>query len=124
MAAPTDPLLAILQDFFNPAEEGWLWLALYDDDAERKIVEQIEGSFDDAAQAAQALGDLINGVPPERAWLAICRSEGRPYESDRELWRRLRAAVTPGKLVDMVAFNARIVWSMREEDVAASRAAG
>jgi hypothetical protein len=116
----TEELLGILQLHFNPREEGWLWVALYADDREGGVVNQVEGEYEGAHETAQGLGYIINGVGPDEAWLALCRNEGRPREADRELWRELRALVAPDRLLDMVVFNERDVWSMRAEDAAAA----
>jgi hypothetical protein len=66
-----------------------------------------------------ALAEIINQVTPDRAWLALCRPDGRPREADREFWRRLRALVAAERLVDLVIFNRHSTWSMRAEDSAA-----
>src|SRR5436305_13709332 len=56
MATSTpDERLAILQQHFNPREEGWLWLAMYADAREGGVVSQIEGEYDDAPATARAL---------------------------------------------------------------------
>jgi hypothetical protein len=114
----TDDLLAILQRFFNPREEGWLWLATYVDGRDGGVVNQIEGAYDDAAESARGLARVINDRRIDRAYVALCRGEGRPTEADRELWRELRRLVSAESLVDMVVFNRREAWSMRAEDAA------
>jgi hypothetical protein len=116
----TDKLLAILQEYFTSREEGWLWLATYRDDCEQGVVNQIEGAYEDVPATAAALGHIINGCSADRTYLALCRSEGRPTEADRELWRDLRGRVTPESLLDMVVFNQSETWSMRTEDAAAA----
>lgn len=122
MTTPAETLLAILQQYFNPREEGWLWVAFYDDD-QPGVVEQIEGDYEDVAATVTGLSQVINGVSFEHAHLAVCRREGRPTEADRELWRGLREAVDAARLVDLVVFNDRDAWSMRDEDRQAQRAA-
>ena len=118
--ARTDELLTILQAHFNPREEGWLWVAMYADDSDGGLVNQIEGEYDDPRETARALGRILNEVRPDHAYLALCRREGRPREADRELWRELRALVDPDRLIDVVVFNRRHTWSMRAEDAAAA----
>jgi hypothetical protein len=116
----SDALLTILQEHFNPREEGWLWLALYADDREGGVLSQIEGEYGEPTAIAQALGHILNEVAPDHAYLALCRWEGRPREIDRELWRELRGLVAPDRLIDMVVFNRQHAWSMRAEDAAAA----
>lgn len=65
-------LLSILQEHFDPREEGWAWLA--------------------------PRGERVGGV--------VSQIEG--------------AEVTLEQLSDMVVFNDRHAWSMREEDAAAA----
>jgi hypothetical protein len=120
MTSRTDELLRILQEHFNPREEGWLWIALSMNGAEGGVVNQVEGPYDDAAGAARALAMIVNETGADRAYVALCRQEGRPTERDREMWRRLRAAANADVLVDMVVFNDTDAWSMREEDAAAA----
>lgn len=115
-----EELLTILQTHFSPREEGWVWLALYTDDMPGGVVSQIEGEYEDPGVAAHALGRIINEVEPDRAYIALCRAEGRPRESDRELWRDLRVLVDRETLTDMVVFSDREAWSMRAEDAAAA----
>ena len=120
----TDELLAILQEHFKPREEGWLWVATFRDGDDNGVVQEITGDYGDAAAMANALGRIVNGVISscgiDRVYLALCRSEGRPTESDRELWRDLRGRIAGDVLVDMVVFNQREAWSMRAEDAAAA----
>jgi hypothetical protein len=116
----TEELLAMLQEHFNPREEGWLWVALYADDREGGVLSQIEGEYEEPRATAHALGRIINEVGPDHAYLALCRHEGRPKEADRELWRELRRLVAGDRLLDMVVFNQRRGWSMRAEDAAAA----
>jgi len=123
MPAPAESLLAILQDHFRPREDGWLWIAFFDDGDDRGVVEQIEGSMSAEPGAAQGLATVINGVSIDRVFLALCRTAGRPQEADRELWRFLRSEVDTEKLVDLVVFNGHETWSMRGEDLTAQRAA-
>jgi hypothetical protein len=118
--SPAEELLAILQQHFNPREEGWVWLALYADGREGGLVNQIEGEYDEPAQAARALSRIINEAGADRADLALCRHDGRPREVDRELWRELRRLVARERLLDMAVFNRRHAWSMRAEDAAAA----
>jgi hypothetical protein len=115
-----EDLLAILQEQFNPREEGWLWVALFADDRDGGVVSQIEGEYEEPRETAHALGHIINKVGPDHAYLALCRHEGRPREVDRELWRELRSLVAGDRLVDMVVFNEEHAWSMRAEDAAAA----
>lgn len=115
----TTDLLTILQRHFNPREEGWLWVALYDSGREGGAVNQIEGAYDEPTATAHALADIINGVRPDHAYLALCRSAGRPSEVDRELWRELCRLVPAERLIDLAVFNQRQAWSMRAEDIAA-----
>src|SRR3954454_15816749 len=112
-------LLSILQKFFNPREEGWLWLASYVGDDPRGVVSQVEGAYEDVEAAGRSLARIINEVGADRFWIALCRREGCPTESDRELWRLVRDLVSADALTDMVVFNRRRAWSMREEDAAA-----
>lgn len=114
-----DELLDILQTHFSPREEGWLWLALYQEGRDGGVVNQIEGDYMDAVATARGLAHIINGVGADRTFLALCRHEGRPREVDRELWRDLRRLVSGDSLIDMVVFNRREAWSMRAEDAAA-----
>jgi hypothetical protein len=72
----SEVVLDILQEHFNPREEGWLWVALYADDRDGGVVSQIEGEYDEPTATAQALGRIINGVGPDHAYLALCRQEG------------------------------------------------
>jgi hypothetical protein len=118
MPTPVEKLLPILQEFYKPRESGWLWVAFYRDGDEAGIVEEITGDYGEPS-FAEPLAELINGVTPDRAWLALCRPDGRPHESDREFWRRLRELVDAHRLVDMVIFNRQSIWSMRDEDSAA-----
>jgi cob(I)alamin adenosyltransferase len=98
-------------------------MAFFDDGDHGGVVEQIEGSMSHLAGAAERLAFIINGVSSERAYLALCRTAGRPTEADRALWRGLRAVVPAEKLLDLVVFNRRETWSMRGEDMSAQRAA-
>jgi hypothetical protein len=111
----TEKLLAILQEHFNPREEGWLWVALYADDREGGVVNQIEGEYEEPMATAHALGRIFDEIAPDHAYLALCRHEGRPREADRALWRELRRLVAGDRLLDMVVFNHR-----RAEDAAAA----
>jgi hypothetical protein len=116
----TGDLLAILQEHFNPAEEGWLWVALYPDDSDGGLLNQIEGDYEEPGPTARALAHILNEVKPDQAFLALCRFDGRPRERDRELWRDLRGLVVGDRLVDLVVFNREQTWSMRDEDAAAA----
>jgi hypothetical protein len=118
--APSEKLLAILQDHFTSREDGWIWHATYIDGSEHGVVNQIEGAYDEPIEFAGALSEIINGLDSFRSYLALCRPEGRPTEADRTLWRELRRLANPDALVDLVVFNADDVWSMREEDAAAA----
>jgi hypothetical protein len=118
-----EDLLGILQEHFNPREEGWMWLATYPESG-TGVVEQFEGPYDDPPATAHGLGHTINERGADLAFLALCRQEGRPTEADRALWRNLRVLASPEKLVDLVVFNKHHAWSMRREDVDAARAAG
>jgi hypothetical protein len=118
--ARTDELLAVLQSSFSPREEGWLWLAAYVEDREGGVVSQFEGAYEDAAATARGLGEIIHGCGADRAYVALCRHEGRPTEADREMWRDLRGLVSRESLVDMVVFNQRETWSMRVEDASSA----
>ena len=122
MPTQSDDLLRILQECFNPREEGWLWLATYSDGVEGGVVGQFEGAYEDVSATAKGLALVINGCGADRAHLSLCRQEGRPTEADRRLWRELRAQVAPERLTDMVVFNGRAIWSMRGEDLGASLA--
>ena len=112
-------LLSILQEYFTTREEGWAWLAPHGDRA-GGVVSQIEGAYDDPAVAASAFALILRECDAEDGFLAICRWDGRPTETDRELWRSLRAEVSVEQLSDMVVFNDREAWSMREEDASAA----
>ena len=112
-------LLAILQDHFNPREEGWLWLATFFDGDEKGVVNEIEGAYPDPIVTAHALASIVNECGAV-AYLALCRWDGRPTEADRELWRDLRRQASPELLLDMVVFNDTGAWSMRDEDAAAA----
>ena len=90
MTSRDDELLSILQKFFNPREEGWLWLASYVGDDPRGVVSQVEGAYEDVDVTGRSLARIINEVGADRYWLALCRREGCPTESDRELWRLVR----------------------------------
>jgi hypothetical protein len=116
----TDDLLAILQGHFKPRENGWLWLATDFDGDERGIVHEITGAYEDPVAAAYGVGRIVDACTPDHAYIALCRSEGRPTESDREMWRVLRGLVSAETLTDMVVFNRRQAWSMRAEDTAAA----
>jgi hypothetical protein len=120
MPTPVEKLLPILQDCYKPRESGWLWVAFYREGDENGIVEEITGEYGDPDLMSAALAEIINGVTPDRAWLALCRPDGCPREADRAFWRRLRDLVEAERLVDMVIFNRQSVWSMREEDSAAT----
>jgi hypothetical protein len=115
----TDELLTILQNCYNPREEGWLWLATYRDDMDQGVVAQVEGHYEDPPATAKGLATIINEASVDHCYLALCRREGRPAEMDREMWRDLRALAEPGRLIDMVVFNHRESWSMRQEDACA-----
>jgi hypothetical protein len=115
-------LLGILQRFFNAREEAWIWLAMYDDDREEGVVSVFEGEYEDPARTASGLAYVINELPVDHAYVALCRTEGRPTEADRELWRGLRSQLKDATLVDMVVFNRDAAWSMRAEDAAAAAA--
>src|SRR3954453_558786 len=119
MTSRDDELLSILQKFFNPREEGWLWLASYVGDDPRGVVSQVEGAYEDVEVTGRSLARIINEVGADRYWLALCRREGCPTESDREVWRLVRDLVSADALTDMVMFNRDRAWSMREEDAAA-----
>src|SRR3954454_8683503 len=119
MTSRDDELLSILQKFFNPREEGWLWLASYVGDDPRGVVSQVEGAYEDVEVTGRSLARIINEVGADRYWLALCRREGCPTESDREVWRLVRDLVSADALTDMVVFNRDRAWSMREEDAAA-----
>ena len=112
-------LLEILQQHFNPREDGWIWLALYVDGRDGGLVNQIEGEYEDVDESAAGLAHIINADLADEAHLALCRPEGRPTERDRELWRAVRARTTPSRLTDMVVFNRTQLWSMRAEDAEA-----
>ncbi|MBV9486592.1 MAG: hypothetical protein JO246_11090 [Frankiaceae bacterium] len=109
-------LLGILQDHFNPREEGWLWVATFMDGAEGGVVNQIEGDYGEPIRMADSLAYIINGCGADRAHLALCRRGGRPREVDREFWRRLRDQIDADVLQDMIVFDRRGTWSMRGED--------
>jgi hypothetical protein len=112
-------LLSILQEYFHPREEGWVWLAPHGDRA-GGVISQVEGAYDDPDVAASAFVRILRECEAEGGFLAICRWDGRPTESDRELWRMIRAQVPVEQLGDMVVFNDQQTWSMREEDAAAA----
>ena len=116
-----DELLSILQNYFNPREEGWLWPASYCGDDPQGVLGQFEGAYEDVDATGRGLAAIINGVGADRYFLALCRREGRPTEGDRQLWRIVRDQVEGDTLSDMVVFNRRRAWSMREEDAAAVR---
>ena len=116
--ARTEHLLGILQDCFKPREEGWLWLALFAE-VEGGVVQQITGEYEGVRETAWFLAEAINRCRPDHAFVAISREDGRPTESDRELWRDLRGRVDPDVLVDLVVFNRDERWSMRGEDAGA-----
>jgi len=120
-SARIDELLGILQQFFNPREEGWLWLAFYADDAPGGVLNQMEGQYEEPVATAESLAYLINEIAPDRASIALCRWDGRPTEDDRELWRRLDRLVSADRLLDMIVFNAGMCWSMRSDDVTSPR---
>lgn len=121
--ARIDQLLTILQDHFDPREEGWLWLALFREDDGEGVVNEFTGEYADVEATGRALSLVINGLVErcevERAYLALCRYDGRPREADRELWRILRHEVPADVLLDLVVFNRDSAWSMRAEDAAA-----
>ena len=119
----TDELLEILQHHFKPQEEGWMWMAFYADDSDGGVVNEITGEYEDPIVAADGLAHIMNEIDPDRVLLALCRSDARPTEADRRLWRRLRGLVDATKLADMVMFNRRAQWSMRAEDAAATKPA-
>ena len=118
-ASRTDSLLAILQNHYNPREEGWLWMASFLGDDDKGVVNQFEGSYEDPVRTAAGLAEVINGLGV-LAYLALCRFEGRPREADREMWRALRDQASPDLLIDMVVFDKDRAWSMRAEDNAAA----
>ena len=115
-----DTLMKILQQHFNPREEGWLWIALYADGRDGGVLNQIEGECTDIPATAHALTTIITGGDPDRVYLALCRWDGRPRESDRELWRMLDAQISSDKLADMIVFNDSQRWSMRADNIAAA----
>jgi len=112
-----DDLLDTLQRFFNPSEEGWVWVALERDDVEGGIVSQVEGAYDDPRTAARGLANVIEASEADRAYVAICRWDGRPTEDDRAVWRELARTFSEENLIDMVAFNDLQRWSMRADNV-------
>jgi hypothetical protein len=114
-----DSLLSILQEHFNPREDGWLWIALYEDGHHGGVVQQIDGEYEGAIETGRSLAYIINGCGAPHAFLALCRGDARPTEGDRELWRELRSLLDPRMLTDLVVFNRRKTWSMRAEDAAA-----
>src|SRR3954453_22900880 len=61
MTSRDDELLSILQKFFNPREEGWLWLASYVGDDPRGVVGQGEGAYEDVEVAGRPLAPVLNG---------------------------------------------------------------
>lgn len=99
--------------------EGWLWLATYRDDTDQGVVGQFEGHYEDAGATAKGLALIVNEVDVDHCYLALCRQGGQPTETDREMWRDLRRMADPSRLIDMVVFNRRASWSMREEDACA-----
>lgn len=115
-----EELRAILQEHFDPREDGWLWVATCATDADGGVVNQREGEYAEPKATAHALGRMINAATPDIAYVALCRRDGRPTESDRELWRELCRLVTRERLIDLVVFNQRQAWSMRADDVAAA----
>jgi hypothetical protein len=117
-----DELLGILQEHLNPREEGWLWIALYADGRDGGVVNQIEGHYEDALATARGVAAVINEIGPDKAYIALCRSDGRPTEEDRALWRELRDGVPADVLVDLAVFSEIRAWSMRKEDAAARSA--
>lgn len=119
----TDQLLTILQECFNPREDGWLWLASYVDDQEGGVVAQFEGAYEHPAATGRGLARIVTDSAADRCYVALCRREGRPRESDREMWRLLRDRTDANQLIDMVVFNRETAWSMREEDATAAAAA-
>lgn len=119
-SARIDELMSILQRFFNPREEGWLWLAFYEDDRAGGVLNQIEGQYEDPVATARSLAYLINEIGPDHAHVALCRWDGRPTEDDRELWRQLDRQVNTERLLDMIVFNAELRWSMRADDAIAA----
>lgn len=114
----TADLLSILQDCFNPREDGWLWVAVLPAEGSHGVVQQIEGDYEDPVPTADALAAIISGCGADRAFLALCRRDARPTEGDCILWRRLREAVRGELLIDMVVFNRHRTWSMRADDSA------
>lgn len=123
MSTKPEQLLPILQECFSPREEGWMWHATYVPGTEQGVVNEIEGRYDDPVETARALAHIIIELEGTRSYLALCRAEGRPRESDRDLWRELRRLAGPESLDDLVIFNAETSWSMRAEDAAAQGAA-
>ena len=115
-----DNLLSTLQQFFNPREEGWVWVALERDDLDRGVVSQIEGAYDDPSDAARGLTNVIEASEADRAYVAICRWDGRPTEDDRAVLSELDRTFSADRLIDMVAFNDVQRWSMRADSAAAA----
>ena len=115
-----DELLDILQRCYKPREDGWLWMAMYQDDQEGGVVSEIEGDYEDPVATADSLTAILNDVRPDRCYFALCRRGGRPRESDRWLWRRLREQISTDSLVDFVVFDDEAAWSMRAEDAEAA----
>ena len=111
----THDVLPILQECFDPREDGWLWLATYVDGRQGGALAQIEGDYEDPAAVASGLAQIISDCGADRCYLALNRRDAQPTEGDRELWRDLCRLVDAERLIDLVVFNRDQAWSMRAE---------
>jgi hypothetical protein len=114
----TSELLGILQQHYNPREEGWMWVAVRPPYAERGALNQVEGEPLDPVTMVRSWSEILSSLGPVEVFIAICRRGGRPHEADRHFWRGMRNRFdgTETVLIDLVAFNHDEAWSMREED--------
>jgi hypothetical protein len=112
-------LVRIHQRFFDPTEDGWLWMALEQPDLDDGgVLNRFEGERLDVASTVDGLVTVLGHFDGLEVFFMVCRRRGQPHEEDRELWRGLRHHLdgSTNALVDLVVFGADSAYSMRAED--------
>src|SRR4051812_8651392 len=107
-------LVAELRTRITPADEGSIW-ALYLDADHRPLLATAadDGLAQLDEQAIRTLAYVLGNVGADAVVVALPRSEGRPYDADRRLYRTLRALMVPDRteLLDLVVIGSACWWS-------------
>ncbi len=98
----------------RPADEGSLWLLLFDGrDAEPGAVAVISGAMADLNdRMTHNVALIIERVPAPLVLLAVPRRDGHPCVRDRQLWSALRELLRDGatELVNLVVVGDCTYW--------------